>query len=90
MAPPTWALGFGDEVWWRRLAQPNQHAWTEADATYKLQALTLPLDASEPKALVLCQILIDWYGDCMNPFGDSRTWNAPEGGPPCQAKEHSR
>ena len=51
MAPPTWALGFGDEVWWRRLAQPNQHAWTEADATYKLQELTLPLDDPEPKAL---------------------------------------
>jgi hypothetical protein len=32
---PSWALGFGDEVWWRRWAQPNQHAWTEADAKYK-------------------------------------------------------
>jgi len=35
MAHPAWALGFGDEVWWSRLAQPNQHTWTEADATYK-------------------------------------------------------
>ena len=25
MAQPSWALGFGDEVWWSRLAQPNQH-----------------------------------------------------------------
>ena len=25
MTQPTWALGFGDEVWWSRLAQPNQH-----------------------------------------------------------------
>jgi hypothetical protein len=31
-AQPTWALGCGDAVWWSRLAQPNQHAWTEADA----------------------------------------------------------
>ena len=41
-------------------------------------------------ALVPCQILIDWYGDCMNPFGGPRPWNAPEGGPPCQGKEHTR
>src|SRR5205807_2412612 len=33
MAHPTWALGCGDAVWWSRLAQPNHHAWTEADAT---------------------------------------------------------
>jgi hypothetical protein len=42
------------------------------------------------KQLVLCQILIDWYGDCMDPLGGPRTWNAPEGGPPCQGKEHIR
>jgi hypothetical protein len=34
---PTWALGFGDEVWWSRLAQPNQHWWTEAEAIHTLQ-----------------------------------------------------
>ena len=26
-AHPTWALGFADEVWWSRLAQPDQHRW---------------------------------------------------------------
>src|SRR5919197_2043730 len=26
---PTWALGFADEVWWSRLAQPDQHGWTD-------------------------------------------------------------
>jgi hypothetical protein len=25
LTQPTWALGFGDEVWWSRLAQPDQH-----------------------------------------------------------------
>src|SRR5919108_2666030 len=24
---PTWVLGFEDEVWWSRLAQPALHAW---------------------------------------------------------------
>jgi transposase len=37
MAQPTWALGFSDEVWWSRLAQPDQQGWTDADATPKLQ-----------------------------------------------------
>ena len=27
---PTLALGFQDEVWWSRLAQPSMYAWTEA------------------------------------------------------------
>ena len=27
---PEWVLGFQDEVWWSRLAQPNLHAWTDA------------------------------------------------------------
>ena len=51
MAHPTWALGCGDEVWWSRLAQPNHHAWTEADAKHKLQELTPPLADPDPKAL---------------------------------------
>ena len=58
MAQPTWALGFGDEVWWSRLAQPNQHAWTEADAQYKLQELTLPTDDPDPKALACYGLLV--------------------------------
>jgi hypothetical protein len=49
---PTWALGFGDEVWWSRLAQPNQHRWTEAKAIHTLQELPPPMDAPDPKALV--------------------------------------
>jgi hypothetical protein len=33
---PSWALGFGDEVWWSRLAQANQHGWTDAETSYQL------------------------------------------------------
>ncbi len=58
MASPTWALGFGDEVWWSRLAQPNQHAWTEGDAKHKLQELTPPLDDPDPKALACYGLLV--------------------------------
>jgi len=58
MAHSTWALGFGDEVWWSRLAQPNQHAWTEGDAKHKLQELTPPLDDPDPKALACYGLLV--------------------------------
>jgi transposase len=58
MVHPTWALGFGDEVWWSRLAQPNQHGWTEPEATYKLPELTLPTDDPDPKALACYGLLV--------------------------------
>jgi hypothetical protein len=58
MAQPTWALGFGDEVWWSRLAQPNQHGWTDAAATYKLQELAPPTDDPDPKALACYGLLV--------------------------------
>jgi hypothetical protein len=28
---PDWALGFQDETWWRRLAQPALRTWTKPD-----------------------------------------------------------
>jgi hypothetical protein len=27
---PDWVVGFQDEVWWSRLAQPTLHSWTDA------------------------------------------------------------
>jgi transposase len=58
MAQPTWALGFRDEVWWSRLAQPDQHGWTDADATHKLQELTPPRDDPDSKALACYGLLV--------------------------------
>jgi hypothetical protein len=55
---PTWALGFGDEVWWSRLAQPNQHCWTDPKATPKLQELTPPTEDADPKALACDGLLV--------------------------------
>ena len=28
-AHSEWVLGFADEVWWSRLAQPELHTWAE-------------------------------------------------------------
>jgi hypothetical protein len=58
MAQSTWALGCGDEVWWSRLAQPDQHSWTDTEVTHKLQALTAPPDDPDPKALACYGLLV--------------------------------
>jgi transposase len=58
MTQPAWALGFGDEVWWSRLAQPNQHGWTEAEVTYQLQELPPPTGDPDPKALACYGLLL--------------------------------
>ncbi len=51
VAHPSWALGFADEVWWRRLAQPEQHRWVEEDALTHLQELERRKENPDPKAL---------------------------------------
>jgi transposase len=58
MTHPTWALGFGDEVWWSRLAQPDQHCWMDTDTTPKLQELTPPTNDPDPKALACYGLLV--------------------------------
>jgi hypothetical protein len=58
MAHPTWALGFEDEVWWSRLAQPDQHCWTDAATTPMLQELALPSGDADPKALACYGLLV--------------------------------
>jgi hypothetical protein len=39
LAHPNWALGFLDEVWWNRLAQPAHYRWGDEDDVTRLQEL---------------------------------------------------
>jgi hypothetical protein len=55
---PTWALGFADEVWWSRLAQPEQHRWVEAGTVTRLQELTCAKGDPDPKALACDGVLV--------------------------------
>ena len=48
---PEWALGYLDEAWWSRLAQPSLHTWSEADQPLKLHGKTVAKDDPDPKAL---------------------------------------
>jgi hypothetical protein len=55
---PPWALGFGDEVWWSRLAQAPQHRWVEGRAVTRLQELTCAKGDPGPKALACYGLLV--------------------------------
>jgi hypothetical protein len=49
---PRWVLGFLDEVWWSRLAQPALHTWRAADEPplHLIEQTVAPADP-DPKAL---------------------------------------
>jgi hypothetical protein len=47
---PDWVLGFEDEVWWSRIAQPSIHAWTD-DPPMRVQLLRSDRDDPDPDAI---------------------------------------
>jgi transposase len=57
-AHSSWILGFLDEVWWSRLAQPDQRRWVEEDEVPRLQELELPKGDTDPKALACYGVLL--------------------------------
>ncbi len=58
LAHPSWALGFLDEVWWSRLAQPDQHRWVEEDDRTRLQELECAKEDTDSKALACYGVLL--------------------------------
>jgi transposase len=46
-----WAVGYADEVWWSRVAQPKMHSWSEAGAPLRLQERQVSKEDPDPKAL---------------------------------------
>jgi hypothetical protein len=55
---PTWGLGFGDEVWWSRLAQPAMHTWRPDAQVLRLVEKARPKADLEPKALACYGLLV--------------------------------
>jgi hypothetical protein len=53
---PAWTLGFGDETWWSRLAQPALHTWTHAPL--RLLERTVAPNDPDPKALACYGLLV--------------------------------
>jgi hypothetical protein len=59
---PDWMLGFEDEVWWSRLAQPTLHLWQEDAQPIRFVEQTVARDDPDPKALA-CYGLLARYRD---------------------------
>jgi len=53
---PDWVLGYQDEVWFSRVAQPHLHAWT-ADKPLRLSLLSVAKDDAQPKAVACYGLL---------------------------------
>jgi DDE superfamily endonuclease len=53
-----WVLGFGDEVWWSRLAQPAMHTWTPGERSLRLVEKALTHEDPDPKALACYGVLL--------------------------------
>jgi hypothetical protein len=51
-------LGFGDEVWWSRVAQPRVHAWQEPEQPVHLVEQTVTPADPDPKALACYGLLV--------------------------------
>lgn len=68
-------LGYQDETWWSRLAQPARHAWA-GDEPLRLQELTAgPADA-DPKALACYGLLRADTGGMLLRFVEGRPVSA--------------
>lgn len=53
-----WALGFADEVWWSRLAQPKLHSWAADGNELRLVEKSLPTSDPDPKAIACYGLLL--------------------------------
>ena len=69
---PAWALGFADEVWWSRVAQPAVRAWTATGQPLRLLEQTVA--RGEPKAVACYGLLARWWGDPMAPRPAEALW----------------
>lgn len=61
-ANPAWAVGFEDEVWWSRVAQPRLRSWSETSQPVRLQELERAKDDPDPKALACYGLLVQRPG----------------------------
>jgi transposase len=53
-------LGFEDEVWWSRLAQPALHRWAAPNQPLRLVEQAVAKDDPDPKALACYGLLVRW------------------------------
>jgi hypothetical protein len=68
-------LGFEDEVWWSREAQPHMHAWSD-DKPVRLVEKTVPAKDPEGKAVACYSLYVPTAHDMLLRFGRGRPVSA--------------
>lgn len=53
-------MGYEDETWWSRFAQPRLRVWTEADKQLRLVERVKQQEDPDPKALACYGLLVRW------------------------------
>jgi transposase len=53
-------VGFEDETWWSRFAQPSLRSWSEPDESLRLVEQVKQADDADPKALACYGLLVRW------------------------------
>ncbi len=69
---PSWAIGFGDEVWWSRFALPQMYAWQSQDQPVRLVEQPWRKDDPDPKALACYGVL--WQHGAPDDPDRSQAW----------------
>ncbi len=77
---PDWLLGFEDEVWWSRLAQPALHAWQDDGQPLRLVEQTAAAADPDPKAIA-CYGLLARYFDAQHRWTEAMWLRLVEGRP---------
>lgn len=70
-----WVLGYLDEVWWSRLAQPALHSWADSEPL-RLMELTVDKSDPDPKALACYGLLRADTGQIWLRFAQGRPLSA--------------
>lgn len=69
---PSWQLGFADEVWWSRIAQPTLSSWSPTGQPLRLIEQPVPADDPDPKALACYGLWLPEEDDLWLRFVDGR------------------
>ena len=67
-----WAVGFGDETWWSRLALPSMHAWGEDGEPLRLVQRSVAKDDPDPKAISCYGLYLPGFEQTWLRFVDGR------------------
>ena len=69
---PEWAVGFGDETWWSRLALPTLSSWAEEGKPLRLLQKSVEKDDPDPKAISCYGLYLPEFDQTWVRFVDRR------------------